>query len=404
MLKLFKNFWIQSKDVRIAKFSFDEFGFVSEVEYLENGTHFADLIDFRDQDVIDQWLAKRLLPMNRENGARLLQNNRLSNIRIVASNQYFLSLSDTFWLNPIEEDRKWDEVSLYQNNVDVDLFELALYGEGISGKTGLTPEYTTGGHLAKGWLYDDGIWKLKKGAGYYPGEPLSEVLAYEIAAQLGFDCVKYEYEERVVKDYPSDENFREDQRLAMATDVLKSYSSCNNFSSEEFSFLPDYNLSGNLANKSSGEGRLANQKETQSTIGKLGFSKKFEQMEILDALTFNNDRHHNNFGFMFDSNTGKIADFAPIFDTGQSLFYRTPDEFLPGFETVMDKTRDMCTKMNFIDTLKFYDINISSSTFEALDLSKIGTQFDDKFPERMEAVRKAVDIQVGRIKTGVGGF
>jgi hypothetical protein len=374
-LKLFKDFWIQSKDIKIAKFSFDEFGFASEVVLLESAAHFSKLVDFSDGNVIDQWLAKRLLPMNRENGAKLLQNNRLANIRIVASNQYFLSLSDTFWLNPIEENRAWNEVSLYQNNVDVDLFELALYGEGISNKSGLTPEYTTGGHLAKGWLYDDGIWKLKKGASHYPGEPLSEVVAYQIACQLGFDCVKYEYEERGQRNQYDGE--------------LKSYSSCDNFTDEEFSFLPAYSLAE--------FGTLPDRENTELLIKEFGLTEKFNQMAILDALTFNNDRHYNNFGYMYSANTGDIVNFSPIFDTGQSLFYQVPDEALDTFETAMDGEKDLRTKLPFIEMLKNQNIKPTKDIFKALDLSEIGTEFEDKFPERIEIIRKAIDIQVRRI-------
>ncbi|MDR1862227.1 MAG: hypothetical protein LBQ41_04350 [Candidatus Ancillula sp.] len=376
MLKLFKDFWIQSKDIRIAQFSFDEFGFASDVKLLENDTNFRELVDFSDGNIIDQWLAKRLLPMNRENGARLLQNNRLANIRIVASNQYFLSLSDTLWLNPFDEDRKWDEVSLYQNNIDVDLFELALYGEGISNKSGLTPEYTTGGHLAKGWLYDGGIWKLKKGAGYYPGEPLSEVLAYEIAKQLEFNCVKYEYEER------------------KRNDEILSYSSCDNFSSEDFSFLPAYSLAE--------YGTLKNRENTELINEQFGFTKQFNQMALLDALTFNNDRHYNNFGYMYDSNTGKITDFSPIFDTGQSLFYKTPEANIDrDFEDIF-LVKDLRTRLNFIDMLKQQNVKITSETFAKLDISLIGKEFEGKFPERIETIRKAIDIQVGKINEELG--
>jgi hypothetical protein len=33
----------------------------------------------------------------------------LTNIPLVASNQYFLSLSDCFWLNPVESPKEWKD-------------------------------------------------------------------------------------------------------------------------------------------------------------------------------------------------------------------------------------------------------------------------------------------------------
>lgn len=42
----------------------------------------------------------------------------------------------------------------------------------------------------------------------------------------------------------------------------------------------------------------------------------FVDMMIFDALIYNTDRHHGNFGLLIDSRTNKLISLAPIFDNG----------------------------------------------------------------------------------------
>lgn len=49
--------------------------------------------------------------------------------------------------------------------------------------------------------------------------------------------------------------------------------------------------------------------------------KQLEYTIVTDFILTNTDRHFNNFGFLYDSKTKKFVSLAPIFDTGNSLFY-----------------------------------------------------------------------------------
>ncbi len=49
---------------------------------------------------------------------------------------------------------------------------------------------------------------------------------------------------------------------------------------------------------------------------------------VLDALTANDDRHLNNFGFLFDNASRRVTGAAPVFDNNLALFMRDIDSGL----------------------------------------------------------------------------
>ena len=62
-----------------------------------------------------------------------------------------------------------------------------------------------------------------------------------------------------------------------------------------------------------------------------------EQLEytiLTDFILTNVDRHFNNFGFLYDSEKKQFVAMAPIFDTGNSLFYNY--EVIPQKENLLD--------------------------------------------------------------------
>lgn len=48
---------------------------------------------------------------------------------------------------------------------------------------------------------------------------------------------------------------------------------------------------------------------------------QLEYMILTDFVLSNTDRHYNNFGFLYSSKAHKLIKMAPIYDTGNCLFY-----------------------------------------------------------------------------------
>ena len=56
----------------------------------------------------------------------------------------------------------------------------------------------------------------------------------------------------------------------------------------------------------------------------MNFMREFMEYQILtDFIITNTDRHLNNFGIIRDSRTQRFLKPAPIFDSGNSMFYNT---------------------------------------------------------------------------------
>ena len=55
---------------------------------------------------------------------------------------------------------------------------------------------------------------------------------------------------------------------------------------------------------------------------------------LTDFLLTNTDRHFNNFGFLYDPAAHKLSSMAPIFDTGNALFYN--EEIIPTKNNLLD--------------------------------------------------------------------
>ena len=62
--------------------------------------------------------------------------------------------------------------------------------------------------------------------------------------------------------------------------------------------------------------------------------RHLEYTILTDFILSNTDRHFNNFGFLYNSEKRKLVSMAPIFDTGNALFYNK--ETVPSGSNLLD--------------------------------------------------------------------
>ena len=171
---------------------------------------------------------------------------------------------------------------------------IAFTGYGSSIRTSLAscPEFTTNGMLPKCWRRKDGKILLYKGgtsgASNTGNEPYSEYYAAQVAKVLGVNAIEY--------------------GLSQWKGEL--CSTCELFSSKEYSFLPV----GRIVTS----GGMKAVREYYEKLGK-EFVEALNDMLVLDAIIMNTDRHFGNFGFIIDNKTNKIIAPAPLFDHGNAL-------------------------------------------------------------------------------------
>ena len=89
-------------------------------------------------------------------------------------------------------------------------------------------------------------------------------------------------------------------------------------------------------------------------------------MILIDALTYNADRHYNNFGILKDNTTNEFIKFAPIYDNGLGLFSYLSDYSLFDTERLNDEIKAASiSNWNILHTNLLLD-NINDSTLANL--------------------------------------
>ncbi len=250
---------------------------------------------------LNKWFQGRGIPSRRDKLDLLLHRLNIIAPSELLDKAFGLSLSDQYWLRPIDADIKYDDINFFGNDFDYTEFmeaSLSKNSQNITSENSLkTPNNTTDGMLKKAWIIEDNTRYLLKGG--YKNEilqPFNEVLASMICERLGFNHVAYTidtYKDMVVSKCPC--------FITKDTELITSYQIQNDIKSHDsLEAYEDYVKL--LDNHGIKDARI-----------------KMENMYILDFLIMNEDRHLNNFGIIRDVNTLKWLDVAPIFDNGQSL-------------------------------------------------------------------------------------
>lgn len=280
---------------------------------------------------IAKWLKHRTIPKNRAYVHNFLSKcgldvNRPINIINVSKG---LSLNDCYWVVEEGFDGSFDDYNLYDNNFSQILALIAFTGYGSSVRTSLAscPEFTTNGMLPKCWRRQRGSIRLYKGgtfgASNTGNEPYSEFYAYQVAEAMNIDAIPY----------------------GLSKWKGELCSTCDLFTSKEFSFMP--------VGRVVAAGGMKGVREYYETLGK-EFVAALDDMLVLDALIFNTDRHFGNFGFLVDNKTNKIVAPAPLFDHGNSLLNFAGRDDLFSDETLKKyaDTRLPCVYDDFVGTAK----------------------------------------------------
>ncbi len=250
---------------------------------------------------IGAFIRNRRAPKHRENMARLLKESGCDTLRGFLDITHALSLVDTFWVRPAESRLTWEKVSLYTHRFNEVIAKTAFEG-GLHGRelSTTSPEYGTDGSFAKCWIRENGVIRMLKrgssGAANAGLEPYSEYYASQIIREFTDEYVSYD----------------------LRTVNGRVCSVCDIFTSESLGFLPFDSVS----TRNTDIIRVLNKAK------EYGLESSFRRMFVIDAVILNEDRHKNNFGFLVENDSQKIAGMAPLFDHNISLLpYAMEDDF-----------------------------------------------------------------------------
>ena len=284
------------------------------------------------------------------------------------------SINDSFWMKAENEEASWNDISFYRNDFNETISKLAFEGLGLYGlqMSSTSPELTTDGSFRKCWKKENGkIYLYKRGisGAYNAGlEPYCEALASEIIHKADPTSVQYSV-------------------LKLHGEIA---TKCKAFTNEEIGFVPLRKLVDSGITL----------EELLDFFDNLDCREQFQRMLVLDAVTFNVDRHLGNIGVLVVNDTQKPLGIAPNFDFNLSMLpYVTKEEF----EQIGTKLLDYGPAIGNDFTRIGQEMLTSEIRRELINLQ--GFQFTfrgnrDFEPSRVRILETMVDKQIQAILKG----
>lgn len=313
---------------------------------------------------LTEWIGRRTVPVNRHHMEILLKELNLKNKFETLLYCKGLSLTDCFWIKEMQANDTFDKINLYDNKFDESLGWIAFTGlPSTVSKNLSTPELTTVGVLPKYWERRDGkIFLVKAGTYGYANagrEPLAEVISSIVARILSINSVPYKLGRR----------------------RKKVVSICELFTSKDFGMVTMNEI---MVKEFPGRKHVTF-KETIQKLHEIGLETKLIfDMIYFDALVRNADRHLNNFSYFRNNKTGKITDFATLWDTGECLDskkmdkdpkdYYIEDTIFSAYDIPYTAIFEMMDTEKYISKTNIIKKSLNSGQFKELCLIECGTE------------------------------
>ncbi len=300
------KYTLMNKHTSVVELSIDEeTASIVKVEKLLNPDYLPIGIQITrgipDRKSLNDWWRGRSIPASRSGIREALTILHISYTEQLLTKCYGLSLSDQYWINPIDRPLKWENINFFENTFSDDVGN-ALFGQAPeSGELDLlSPCNTSDGWLKKKWKILDGERVLiKSGSNPFQQEPLNEAIATSLHKRLNRAAyVPYRliWENNI--PYSVCPNIvTPDTELVSAYSIFKSQKKQNHHSFYEHFLLCCEHL------------------------GIQGMKEFLDYLLVFDYLLANTDRHFNNFGCIRNVETLQWQGPAPVFDSGTSLWH-----------------------------------------------------------------------------------
>lgn len=299
-----------------------------------------------NQNNINNWWKRRAIPTSRTNIKQLLSDNGFASPHQFLLQNLALSVTDCYWVCDEKVDIAWESVSFHKNDFHEDIHFCGMKeSSSLFVNSTLNPSASLGGDLDKRWVRKKGQIFLVKGN--MPGnsyqQSLNEVFASLVHKNQGF------------------RNYVTYKLIKLASGSIGCISPC--FTTEDLEFVPAWEIFDKYGtNKTQSYLQQYIDNCAKEGLRKEDYKKFLDYLFMIDFILSNTDRHLANFGLLRDSNTLQCVSPAPIFDSGNSMFYDGIS--IMNYHTLLNiKTNSLySTERKIIDNLINYD---------TVDLSKL---------------------------------
>lgn len=298
---------LMRKDERVTLLLLNQTGGIEKCDYQNMNRKIAPLQERICVDGIQRWWSRRSVPLSQGKIRGILEQQGVSCPEEYLVKNLGLSLTDYYWIRPLDSELTWKMVSLYQNEFRGNL-EIANKKVSDSKTMTYTPDSTLQGELEKSWmLLDHERYLVKGNRDYLSTESINEVFASCLHQMQGYD------------NYSA-------YRLLKIKGSSYDYGCCTQaFTSEQKEFVSAYAIVTSEIQRNDS----STYEHFIQVCGKHGIDKEqlrrdLEYQIMTDFIISNVDRHFNNVGILRDADDLHFLRMAPIFDSGKSLFVSEP--------------------------------------------------------------------------------
>ena len=367
-------------DEDIAVINLTQTGAIEDYKLFEPNVEISPLHMPESTDWLAKWWSRRAVPISQGHIKQMLVDKGLLSPEDYLVKNLGLSLTDYYWISPLDSGLRWKDVNLFENDFHDDINISGDEIDELESVPHYTPNGSLQGTLEKCWTIRNGKRGMMKGnRDAISQESMNEVIASKIHELQGFsNYTSYKLVEIHGRQYQYgcfSELFTSPQlELISAYDVVSSKKKQSDVNTYEhfISICQEYGLP---------EDEL----------------RPFLEYQIMtDFILSGRDRHLSNISVLRNADTLDFIQPAPIYDSGKSMFVN---------DLVPDSEKDMLKIAT--ESFKSTELGLLSLVKDRMlvDVSKLpGTSFirelyslDDNMTEtRMNAIihgyEKKVDL------------
>lgn len=273
-----------------------------------------------DTQMLRKWWQRRAVPMSQGKIQRILEQMGMTTPQEYLVKNLGLSLTDHYWIKPLDMALGWKDINLFTNDFRDPIGDMQFdeQTEWVQlPENVFSPSSSAQGELRKKWIIMDGKRCLVKGNhGSNSQESLNEIVATLLHKKQG------------LQPYVTYNTMRLGDHSQISC-------VCESFTSDEVELIPAIDV---VESKKKDNATSMYEHFIQVCMAHgldEGVTRPFLEYQILtDFIMTNTDRHLNNFGVLRDTKTMKFIGMAPIFDSGDSMFWQNPRQ--PEYDDLLE--------------------------------------------------------------------
>ncbi len=296
---------VMRKNTAIAIADFSETGRMTWYSRDKINKELTPLWENEDAEHLIRWWEQRSVPIGQNKIQEMLKEKGMVTPGEYLLKNLGLSLTDYYWIKPMGEYYRWEDVNLFTNGFtnEVELEQLRM--DDTSRKySQYVPNSSLQGQLDKKWIINGGKRYLIKGnRDETSTESINEVIATYLHESQGYDnYTPYELVKIKGKEYD-----------------YGCISPC--FTSEKIELISAYGV----VTSEKARNDISSYEHFINVCGNHGMDTELLRRDLeyqiqMDFILSGRDRHLNNVSILRDADTLQFIRMAPIYDSGKCLF------------------------------------------------------------------------------------